>query len=363
MRVHGLSAPLRFFLTLSQVVVMCLTLAVVCALWIVDIAFRIISWVASGCCFGANAVPPPPPSAILITGASSGIGKALALAYAKRGAGVTLALTGRNGTALTLVANACTKLGARVRVMQCDVLDREPLAEWIRSVDSETPLDLVIASAGVTEYSAGVAGDLEAGARACIDVNVTGTFNAVFPALGLPGVSGMRSRGHGQVCILSSLASYAQLSFFDGYSASKAAVRLWGEGLRWRLAHEGIGVTVVAPGYVNTPMTTAFKGAVNFGSSKVDVDDAARQIIEGLEADEPLVVFPAVTFLTSWALTLYPPAVRDFLARARIIAEVRYDGDDVTALLRSSRVQAVAPVAPAASSSAEGGAAATKLPV
>ena len=312
--------------TAIQIVAFTLTLAAVVVLWAAELASNILRWVARGCCFVRRASPFARPRSILITGATSGVGEALALAYARRG-DVSLALTGRNGAALSRVADACTALGARVRVGQVDVLEREQLAGWLRGTDADAPLALVIASAGVTERTAGAWGDLEAGARACIDTNVTGVFNTVFPALGSGGgaAGGMRGRGRGQVCLLSSLASFGQLSHSDGYCASKAAVRLWGEGLRWRLAHEGVGVTVVCPGYVLGPMTAAFRGTVNLGASAVPVAAAAAAIIRGLEENAPLVAFPTATFLSSWVLSLLPHGVKDFLAHTRLVPEVAYD--------------------------------------
>ena len=102
-------------------------------------------------------------------------------------------------------------------------------------------------------------------------------------------------------------------------------MRLWGEGLRWRLTHEGIGVTVVCPGFILGPMITAFRGTVNIGNAAVPVAAAAAAIIAGLEEDAPVVVFPTSTFLGAWAFSLLPHGVRDFLARAHLVRIVAYD--------------------------------------
>ena len=260
------------------------------------------------------------PSSILITGATSGLGAELAVLYAERlKTGVSLALTGRNAEALERTAAACRNFGARVRTATLDVIKRDELCAWIRSVDAACPLDLVIANAGVTERTAGVAvGDIEAGARSTFSANVDGVFNSVFPAL-----PAMRERCRGQVCVISSIASYNPFSIFDGYAASKAAVRLWAEGLRQRLHCEGILVSVVTPGYISGPMTAAFGNAVDLRGI-VTQRFSASKIVEGLERDDALIAFPFSTFVASTMLAALPHAVRDLLAQSRFVEELCY---------------------------------------
>lgn len=185
--------------------------------------------------------PRLPPKSILITGATSGIGEALAIEYAAPG--VALALTGRNAAALAAVSATCEARGATVRTHTGDVTAREPLRSWIMAVDGAAPLDLVIANAGVTETTIGAEADLERAARSIFDVNVTGVFNTIFPAL-----EGMRKRGTGQIALISSIAGYGALTGSAAYTASKAAVRVYGDALRAQLAREGIAVSVVCPG-------------------------------------------------------------------------------------------------------------------
>ena len=127
-----------------------------------------------------------PPRSILITGASSGLGEALARAYA--GPGVTLALSGRDGRRLEAVAEACRALAAEVTAEVVDVTERDAMGRWIEAADDARPLDLVIANAGI---SAGTGGtdDPEAQARAIFAVNLTGVLNTVHPV-----VARMRAR-------------------------------------------------------------------------------------------------------------------------------------------------------------------------
>ncbi len=145
-----------------------------------------------------NAVPAP--TSILITGASGGIGAALALAYARPG--VRLALTGRDQTRLAGVAGACREAGAESRTEVLDVCKRARLAAWIAEVDRAAPLDLVIANAGISAGT-GDGGETEAQARRIVATNFDGVLNTVLPAIACMG-----PRGRGQVAIMSSLAAF-----------------------------------------------------------------------------------------------------------------------------------------------------------
>ena len=221
--------------------------------------------------------------------------------------------------ALDAVAAACAALGAIVRPAPVDVTDRAATRAWVEAAEAALPLDLVIANAGVTERTAGVWGDLEAGARVCMEVNYFGVLNTVCPAL-----PPMVGRGRGQICVISSIAGFTQFSAFDGYSASKAAVRYWAEGLRWRLSGAGVRVNVACPGYIEGRMTQAFQGSLNL-MGMVSSESAARAIAGGLERDAPLTAFPASTSTISFATGALPFALKDLLARSGLFAEVRYN--------------------------------------
>ncbi|MEM8951370.1 MAG: SDR family NAD(P)-dependent oxidoreductase, partial [Pseudomonadota bacterium] len=181
---------------------------------------------------------------VLITGASSGIGKALAENYAT--AGRCLHLQGRDRDRLDAVAELCRKAGAVVHAETLDVTDREAMAAWIARAEQAAPLDLVIANAGV---SGGSSGDPDP-VRTMFRVNVEGVLNTVEPAL-----PSLVDRGRGHIAIMSSLAGFRGMPTAPGYTASKAAVRAYGEGLRGKLMGEGVAVSVICPGFVETPMT------------------------------------------------------------------------------------------------------------
>lgn len=309
--------PSTSYATLVAQVLFLPLLAVISAFLLLIRALIDLGRLLCCCC---RAPSPAPPKSIFITGATSGLGADLAQLYARHlTSGVTLFLCGRNGSALEAVAAACRAHGATVRTRAVDVTDAGGLAAWVGEAEREVPLDLVVANAGVTERTAGVWGDLEKGARVCMDVNFDGVLNTVFPAL-----THMRARGAGQVCIVASISGFTQFSPFDGYSASKAAVRMWGEGLRYRVAHEGVRVSVVCPGYVATPMTDAFAGSLNL-MGMVSSSYAVQRIADGLARDEPLIAFPASTYVLAWAVGCLPLPLKDLLAQSGLFAEVRYN--------------------------------------
>lgn len=247
------------------------------------------------------------PRTILITGASSGIGRALALQFAA--AGVTLALSGRDETRLEVVAVECRKRGANVGTRRLDVRNRAAVAEWIGDVDRATPVDLVIPNAGVMAGTAPKAA-IEAADAAynLIEINVLGVLNAVQPLL-----APMMERGHGQIAIVSSLAAFVPLPDSPSYCASKSAVLTYGLALRGLLADKGIGVSVICPGYVTTPM--AARENVQ-KPQEMSAEEAAEIIVRGLAKNQAVIAFPrTLTLLTRFNALLPDRLRRVFLPR------------------------------------------------
>lgn len=244
------------------------------------------------------------PRTILITGASSGIGAALAEAYAAPGR--TLALTGRNQARLEEVAARCRGRGAGVLTAALDVRDADALAGWIGSVDREHPIDLGIANAGVALGANG--GDDSADAvRLTFATNVDGMLNTVLPLVGP-----MRERRRGQIAIVSSVAGFRGFPGSAAYCASKAADRLYGEGLRGDLAPFGVGVSVICPGFIRTPMTANNPFPMPL---LMEPERAAAIIKRGLERNKARIAFPWPTYAVCWLLGVLPPAWTDGLLR------------------------------------------------
>lgn len=245
------------------------------------------------------------PRSILITGASSGLGAALARHYAA--AGIRLVLTGRNAARLAAVAEDCRAAGADAEPAAVDVVDRIAMAALIAAADRANSLDLVIANAGV---SAGTLGGPESTdqVRRIYAVNVDGVVNTVQPA-----AAAMRARRRGQIAIVSSLAAWRGFPGAPAYCGSKAAVKIWGEALRGSLHGDGIGVSVVCPGYVETAMTATndFWMPMMMSSEK-----AAHIIARGLARNRARIAFPWPLYAAVVVIGLLPPALTDPLMRA-----------------------------------------------
>lgn len=237
------------------------------------------------------------PEYILITGASSGIGKYLAISYAK--SGITLYLSGRNERRLKNTIKLCEEKGAIVHSFIGDVTDGKSISIWIKSI---TRLDLVIANAGI---SAGTGGGDESDeqVRKIFAVNIDGVLNTIHPAIDI-----MKKQGAGQVAIVSSLAGYRGLPGSPAYSASKAAVKVYGEALRGYLQKYNIAVSVVTPGYIRTPMTDVNKFPMPF---LVDVEKAAKIIISGLARNKSRIAFPLPMYFVVWLCSCLPPFIVD----------------------------------------------------
>ncbi|MDD4616695.1 MAG: SDR family NAD(P)-dependent oxidoreductase [Alphaproteobacteria bacterium] len=244
------------------------------------------------------------PKHILITGASSGVGAALALEYAA--AGITLSLHGRNRERLLETATKARGHGATVAIRDGDVSQATDMADWLAERDAVQPLDLVIANAGISGATSRVHQMAEQ-TKAIFDVNVLGVFNTIHPALPL-----MKDRGKGQIAILSSLAGFCGFAGASAYGASKAAIRIYGEALRCEMAPFGVEVNVVCPGFIRTPMTNQNHCPMPF---LMTPERAAKRIREGLERNLARVAFPWQMYAAIRLLIALPNAVMERISR------------------------------------------------
>ncbi len=241
---------------------------------------------------------------IIITGASSGIGKSLAEYYA--GADVVLGITGRDKERLDSVADICRRNGAVVVSRVIDVTDRKLMEDWLLGFDDKYPIDMVIANAGISAGTGGVLiGEDPEQVRRVFDVNLNGVINTIEPVQ-----SRMLVRKSGQIVLMSSLAGYRGWPGAPAYCGSKAAVKVYGESLRGVLKSSGICVNVVCPGFVRSRITACNDFSMPF---LMEADEAAKIIAKGLHKNKGRIVFPFISGFMAWFFMIIPDFMAQFL--------------------------------------------------
>lgn len=240
---------------------------------------------------------------IVITGASRGIGAALARQYAQPD--TVLGLIGRNLADLQTISQHCSTKGATVITGSLDITQTDELTTWLQNFDQQHPIDLLITNAGVTSQTGprGEAEPIET-IRRIIDINLYGTIHSVDAML-----PSMRQRGKGQIALVSSLAAYRGMPVTPAYCASKAAVKSYGEALRGWLAPEGIRVSVICPGFVESQMSDSFNAPKPF---MISADNAAEIIRRGLQKNRACISFPFPLNLGMWFVSFLPFPVASF---------------------------------------------------
>jgi short-subunit dehydrogenase len=239
---------------------------------------------------------------IFITGASSGIGRALALRYADEGARLTL--LGRDANRLEGVAGECREKGALAETAVVDVQDRAGMAAAIDAAFSRAPIDILFANAGVaTGLSPGQILEPADSVRATLAINVAGVFNTVEPAI-LP----MTERGSGTIAMVGSMAGVRGLPFSPAYCATKAAVHSYAESLRGVLAPHGVDVSLIVPGFVKTPMSARTKSWQPGAMSDME---AAEIVLRGLARRKAVIAFPLFMYVALRFFTFLPPRLVD----------------------------------------------------
>jgi short-subunit dehydrogenase len=215
---------------------------------------------------------------------------------------VRLGITGRDEARLAGVAERCRSAGATVTAARIDAADRKAMAGWLREIDAAAPIDLMIANAGIASGTPEGREDSDL-ARRTFDVNLMGVLNSLQPL-----IEPMMARRRGQLVIMSSLASFRGFAGSAAYCASKAAVRVWGEGMRNELARHGVEVNVVCPGFVVSRMTAVNKFRMPF---LMETGRAAAVIKRGLARNKSRISFPWPMFAAVWLLATLPAAWTD----------------------------------------------------
>lgn len=235
---------------------------------------------------------------VFLTGASSGIGEALAIEMAKRGA--ILGLLARRESLLRDLAAKCERLGTAAREFPFDITDEYCVRDAAQSLRKEFgKIDILIANAGIGG-NAKHAKDLKPqDFRRVIDTNLVGAVNSVSAVL-----PEMLDRGEGQIVAISSLAGFRGLPKSAAYCASKAGMTAYFESVRLDVQNRGISVTIIQPGFIKTPLTSGRKNKMPF---LMELDDAVPLFLKAIEKKKKFAAFP-------WQLATFVRAGKVFPA-------------------------------------------------
>jgi short-subunit dehydrogenase len=237
---------------------------------------------------------------VIITGASSGIGWALAECIAARGAAV--GLVARREEKLAKLAAAIESAGGRAVFSAADVTDKQHTEESFRRLEKAIgPCDVLIANAGIHRYTTGQVFDTDA-AKAVFATNVDGVINSIGAVL-----PGMVDRRSGQLVAMASIAAMLGLPEVGAYSASKAAIVTLMESLRVDLHRHKVKVTTICPGFVDTPLIARHgRSILKF---MLTPEEAARRIARAIERGHPEYWFPWQTWLLARVVRVLPFSV------------------------------------------------------
>ena len=238
------------------------------------------------------------PKTVFITGASSGLGRGLALHYALNGA--TVHAAARRQDELANLAAEAPK-GTIVPV-PLDVQDHDAL---VAAIEAAGDLDLIIANAGVGQPTSARKMDWKV-VRKIMDVNVTSACVTIAAAL-----PRMVARDSGHVVAVSSLAAFRGMPGNASYCASKAALHTWMEGVRVDLAKTNVRATTIYPGFVRTEMTARNKYRMPF---LMDLDDAVQVMAKGLDRGDKTIAYPLPMVAITRTLGALPGSVYETIA-------------------------------------------------
>jgi short-subunit dehydrogenase len=240
---------------------------------------------------------------VLITGASSGIGRGLALELARRGARV--GLLARRRELLEEIAREISQAGGQALAIPADVT----CADEVRAAVGELrrqfgPIDLLVANAGIS-INTFVPNLCEKTIAELINVNVIGVVNSVSAVL-----TEMVAQGSGHLVVNSSLAAYRGLPKSAAYCASKAAISSFFEALRIDLKGTGVDVTIIHPGFVKTQMIRSIARTPYL----MEVDQAVCKIVRAIEKRKKGYAFPWQLATVARACKLLPIPMYDWFA-------------------------------------------------
>ena len=231
--------------------------------------------------------------------ASSGIGEALAIEIAKKGA--ILGLVARREEMLRELAEKCENIGGKARVFACDVVDASAVQKAANDLREEFGrIDILIANAGIGGNDKETRGLQPEAVKKVIDINLIGAVNSVYAVL-----PQMIERKSGQLVAISSLAGFRGLPKSAAYSASKGAMTNYFESIRLDVQDKGVSVTIIQPGFIKTPLTSGREAQMPF---LMELHNAIPLFIKAIEKKKPFAAFPwqlatvvrAGKFMPSW---------------------------------------------------------------
>ncbi len=241
---------------------------------------------------GFDYIPRPGDGAAWVTGASAGIGRAVALKLAA--AGWTVYATARGADKLAALAAE----HPNIRVLPGDVTDRAAMRDAVETIEASGPLALAILNAGVYHPMRAPGFDAEKAAQT-FAVNLEGVSNALAPVL-----ERLWERRTGCVALVASVAGYRGLPRAAPYAATKAGLIAMAESLAFDLAPRGVRISVINPGFVRTEATSVNDFKMPF---LMETDDAAARIVGGLGRPGFEIAFPLRFALILKALRLLRP--------------------------------------------------------
>ena len=250
-------------------------------------------------------------STILITGASSGIGRAFAVKYSKNGKGTILILIARNKQKLLDIQKICQNNGCKCVIYSCDVTNKDEMKSIIDECETKYNIDLIFANAGIR---ADVNDKIINTTYKTFDINLYGILNTILPIIPY-----FIKRNKGQIVINSSISALTPQYVFPMYSASKLALLGLSENLRTNLVDYNIGVSCILPGFVKTDLLD------NLNKNKLkligctNIDDAINNIINGIELNRYIISFGFISTLFGNIVYSLTPIIKQFVLDYHLI--------------------------------------------
>ncbi|QGN96577.1 Fatty acyl-CoA reductase [Piscirickettsia salmonis] len=245
-------------------------------------------------------------STICITGASNGIGEALAYSYARPDN--HLILIARNAERLEQVKAQCEKYGPKTTIAIINVCNHQALHDFLIDIDNQDPIHLVIANAGPSlKQLTHETTNYFSAQRLMVDTHINGTFNSIYPL-----IQRMQQRRSGQIAIMSSMNAKIFLPGRSIYGAVKAALLHFGLALRQQLKSDNIQVSVICPGWVKTPRTDLNQFSMPF---KISAKKAALTIQKGLIQNKAIIQFPWQLSLITGIYSYLPLKIKEWVSQ------------------------------------------------